>query len=267
MAFPWVKKKVLVTIRTYPIPAQTGIEVSCTGGITDDGKWIRLFPVPYRFMETDKRFRKYQWIDVNVIKSSSDIRPESYKLNIDTINIGKSISTANQWGARKKVVFPLKRSSLCAIKREQEQEENSPTLGIFKPAKIDRLLIEASDKEWTAEQQSFLSQQLLFSKNTPRQSLEKIPFDFRYEFHCFDDTCSGHKMICTDWEMGQSYRKWNRQYQSDWEGKFRQRYEEEMISKLDTHFYVGTVHGHPGAWIIVGLFYPPLSSTLDLFNG
>ena len=33
--------------------------------------------------------------------------------------------------------------------------------------------------------------------------------------------------------------------------------------KLDTHFYVGTIHQHPGEWIVVGLFYPPkVSPTL-----
>ena len=31
----------------------------------------------------------------------------------------------------------------------------------------------------------------------------------------------------------------------------------EMIEKYDTHFFVGTVHQHPGSWTIVGLFYPP----------
>jgi len=30
-----------------------------------------------------------------------------------------------------------------------------------------------------------------------------------------------------------------------------------MIQRNDTHFYVGTVHKHPGTWIICGLFYPP----------
>lgn len=265
MVLPWLNKKVLITIRTYPIPAKTGIEVSCTGGITDDGKWIRLFPVPYRFMDTDKRFKKYQWIDVSVKKSSSDIRPESYKLNVDTIQIGGTVSTGKQWSARKKIILPLKRSSLCEIKRE-ERENGSPTLGIFKPAKIKRLLITPSDIKWTSKQQAILGQQLLFSKNTPRDQLEKIPYDFRYEFCCADDMCAGHSMICTDWEMGQSYRKWNRGYGVNWEGKFRERYEKEMIEQNETYFYVGTIHGHPGTWIILGLFYPPSSRNYDLFD-
>jgi hypothetical protein len=92
---------------------------------------------------------------------------------------------------------------------------------------------------------------------SPKTELEKIPFSFRYEFRCDDGDCTGHKIICTDWEMGQSYRSWKAQYGNQWEQKFRQRYETEMIQKNDTHFYVGTVHAHPHIWIIVGLFYPP----------
>lgn len=261
----WVNKKVLITIRTYPTPAQAGIEVSCTGGITDDGSWIRLFPVPYRYMEKERRFRKYQWINCNVIKSSSDTRHESYKLDINTITIGDTVPSENQWLARRNIIFPLKRKSLCEIKREQ-QEQGFPTLGIFRPAEIKRLLIESTSPNWTPQQQAMLAQQLLFSDNTPSQPLEKIPYDFRYEFRCSDAMCSGHSMICTDWEMAESYRKWNRGYGSNWEKKFRKRYEEEMIENNDTHFYVGTLHGHPGAWIIIGLFYPPKSSNLDLFD-
>lgn len=102
----------------------------------------------------------------------------------------------------------------------------------------------------------------------PAKELEKIPFSFSYEFRCDDRACNSHKMICTDWEMGESYRKWKAEYGDQWEGKFRQRYESEMISKYDTHFYVGTVHRYPGTWIIVGLFYPGLrhdAGQTDLF--
>ena len=74
-------------------------------------------------------------------------------------------------------------------------------------------------------------------------------------------------MLCTDWEMGQAYRAWRRQYGSaGWEAKFRQQFETEMIEKNDTHFFVGTIHQHPGSWIIVGLFYPPRPLMNDLFR-
>src|SRR5207249_9484623 len=66
---------------------------------------------------------------------------------------------------------------------------------------------------------------------------------------CNHTECPGHTAICTDWEMNESYRRWRNEYGDNWESKFRQRYESEMIDKYDTHFYVGTIHGHPHIWI------------------
>jgi hypothetical protein len=71
-------------------------------------------------------------------------------------------------------------------------------------------------------------------------------------------------MICADWEMGESWRKWSRDYRADW-ARFRQRYEAKMIEKYDTHFHVGTVHQHPQSWIIIGLFYPLKPKIRGLF--
>lgn len=68
----FIKKRVLIIVRTYPVPAQKGVEVSCTAGVTDDGKWIRLFPLPYRLLEDASKFAKYQWITVNVTKAKGD---------------------------------------------------------------------------------------------------------------------------------------------------------------------------------------------------
>ena len=73
-------------------------------------------------------------------------------------------------------------------------------------------------------------------------------------------------MLCTDWEMLQSYRNWRKTYGDGWERPFRQRYEREMIDRFETHFFVGTIHRYPASWIIVGLFYPPRRQPRDLFE-
>lgn len=97
-------KKVLIVVRTYPTPAKKGVEVSCTAAITEKGEWIRLFPIPYRFLDYDQRFKKYQWIEVEVTKAS-DPRPESYKLNSDSIRIiSEVLDSANAWRSRKNAV-------------------------------------------------------------------------------------------------------------------------------------------------------------------
>ena len=109
-----------------------------------------------------------------------------------------------------------------------------------------------------------LRQQHFFA-HAPEQELEKIPFKFYYEFDCPESRCTTHRLMCTDWEMGQSFRSWRASYGEKWEEKFRETYEKEMIHKNDTHFYVGTVAAHPNRWIIIGLFYPPTDLQKDLF--
>lgn len=249
-------RKALIVVRTYPTPAKSGIEVSCTAAITDKGEWLRLFPVPWRLLGTDQRFRKYQWVELTITKAR-DPRPESYRLKQDGIKIISSLSAVRDWKARKEIIFPLRAHCLCCLVRQRDVQGH-PTLGIFKPKRIECLAISPVSPNWTTAQLAILRQGHLFIKN-PKAELEKIPFKFQYKFWCDDKDCTSHTLICTDWEMGQSWRKWRSNYGDKWEQKFRGRYEAEMIGKYDTHFYVGTIHQHPHIWIIVGLFYPPKS--------
>jgi hypothetical protein len=157
-------------------------------------------------------------------------------------------------GEKERCIPTARPLSLLLVKQRDEQQH--PTLGIIRPESIIRLRISPDDADWTQAQTDMLRQQHFFAE-APEEELQKIPFIFRYEFHCAEDTCRGHTLMCTDWEMGQSYRKWKSDYGDRWEEKFRQRYEFEMMHKNDTHFYVGTVASHPHRWIIIGLFYPP----------
>jgi len=230
--------------------------VDCTAGITDDGEWIRLFPVPWRLLDIDKRFRKYQYIEAGVIKAISDPRPESYKINLDSINIlSDPLQTTNKWEARKAMVYPLRTQSLCALQAARNLNQY-PTLGLFKPKTVARLRIERIKNAWTEERIACLRQYSLFG-DVPKSELQQIPYEFTYDFVCDDSNCHGHSLSCTDWEMGVSYLKWRGQYDMRWEEKFRDTYETKLVIDKDIHFYVGTLHGHPDAWIIIGLFYPP----------
>jgi len=249
-------KKALIVVRTYPTPAKSGVEVSCTAAITDKGEWLRLFPVPWRLLGTDQRFRKYQWVELTVAKAR-DPRPESYKLKHNGVKILSTLRAVKDWNARKEFIFPLRSHCLCCLMRKRDAEGH-PTLGVFKPKKIEALDITRTESQWTPAQLAILRQGHLFIKN-PKAELEKIPYKFQYRFWCDDRECTSHTLICTDWEMGQSWRKWRTEYGARWEEKFRERYETEMIRKYDTHFYVGTLHRHPHVWIIVGLFYPPVA--------
>lgn len=256
----WQTKRVLITVRTYPAPARKGIEVSCTAGITDSGEWIRLFPIPYRYMAEDTQFHKYQWIEVEVRKATGDPRPESYTPNLDSIRLAEKVSTANGWSARRALLAPLIGSSMCDLRRGlRGKRGRAATLGLIRPRSIDRLVIRADAAEWSADDLKRLLQQPLMG-NAPKQRLEKMPVKFTYDFHCEDSACNGHRMRCTDWEMCETYRSWTRQYgKKDGERRFRQRYFDQMVERNDTHLYVGTHSLYP-TWIAVGVFYPPKSA-------
>ncbi len=253
-----ITKRALIVVRTYPVPSETGIESSCTAAITDSGEWLRLFPVPWRLLAEDQRFRRYQWVEVDVTKATADPRPESHHLKPGGIRIlSKPLPRSKNWRAKKDVVIPLRSPSLCYLIRQRDTHQH-PTLGLFRPAEIRKLrIIQEKDPDWTDAQRLMLSQGHLFV-GPPCEQLQKIPFKFVYVFRCDDSACPGHNLMCTDWEMLESYRKWRVRYGERWESKFRQKYEQKMIDQRDTHFYVGTVSSHPHIWIIVGLFYPPV---------
>lgn len=255
--------KVLVAVKTYPVPARKGVEVSCTAGIDDAGRWVRLFPVPFRLLGEQQQFQKYQWIEVDAVRAR-DGRPESWNPDWDSIRVVSGvIPTDDAWRLRKEVVFPLRSASLCALQRAWAVEHR-PTLGVFRPGAIERLHINSDSAQWSPEELAKLQRQDMFLR-APSTELEKVPYKFSYEFRCAEVECGGHKLMCTDWEMGQSYRRWRARYKVGWEDKFRARYETDMIQSCDTHFYVGTIHEHPGTWIVVGLFYPPRLDPLPMF--
>jgi hypothetical protein len=261
---PGETKRALIVVRTYPVPDESGIESSCTAAISDKGEWLRLFPVPWRLLPENQRFRKYQWVNLTVVKATSDARPESHHLTQGGISIvSAELPTANAWQARKDIVLPLRSHCLCCLIKQRDANQ-FPTLGIVRPESISKLRIAPDPAPWTEAQLSMLRQQHFFAE-APRQELEKIPFKFYYEFRCPETACNGHNVMCTDWEMAQSYRSWKAEYGDQWQDKFRLRYESEMINKYDTHFYLGTVASHPNRWIVIGLFYPPIQPQASLF--
>ena len=51
----WEKKKILVTVKAYPEKSKRHGQVVCTIGITEEGEWIRLYPMPFEsFIGTNK---------------------------------------------------------------------------------------------------------------------------------------------------------------------------------------------------------------------
>jgi len=69
-----------------------------------DGRWIRIYPIPYRLLDRSQQFHKYQWIEARVEKDTRDPRSESHKL-VGKIKLLSQLDTKNNWKERKKMVL------------------------------------------------------------------------------------------------------------------------------------------------------------------
>ena len=254
----WERRKFLIVVKTYPNPSAGLQEVVCTAAIRDDGKLVRLFPIPYRTMAEAGRFRKWQWVEAAVTKARNDGRAESYQVDATTIKLLDFMDPGLKgWPARWKHVDGLISPSLEALKR------TSASLGIIKPAEFDLTFEDEEDPQWTLEQRSKLAGAegaiALFGKSPPTVALlEKLPVKISYRYRCADEECTGHKQLFEDWEVGESWRSWRRRYKdrSVLEEKLRERYVHIPKAKGNLFLFVGTHSRYPDIWLVIGHAQP-----------
>ena len=65
------KTKVLITVKTYPAISGKYEELVCTAGFTEEGNWIRIYPIQFRKKSFDEQYKKYDWIEIDLVKNKS----------------------------------------------------------------------------------------------------------------------------------------------------------------------------------------------------
>lgn len=267
----WKQEEILVTVKAYPEPSKTYRETSCVAGITASGKPVRIFPIPARDLQSDNQFRKYSVISARIAKATEDARPESHRIDLDSIKEISRLGTDNRWAERSARVEPFRVARSVEELRSRFQDvkaASTPSLAIIRPREVLSLKLEKRDREgWDEQQLSNLLRPNLFTQ-TPSIPLEFIPYRFKYQFRCDDPLCVKlHNFSVLDWEMNHTYRKWRREYgEAEWESKFRGRFEEDFIQRKDLQFFIGTMKNRPWEWTIVGLFYPPKMPSSEVTN-
>lgn len=252
------KFKVLITVKTYPLPSEKYQELVCTAGVLEDGSFIRLYPINYRYRRYWQWYRKYEWITVEAEKHDRDPRKESYRPKVETIRPTGEFIASNPkdgWAARRKYVLAQGAKTMEELKHLRESDNTS--LGIVKPARITDFVIEPAEAEWKPNWQGVFQQLKLFGPE--QKPLERIPYKFSYRFECDSPDCHGHKMMIEDWEVGALYRNEVIRLGSP-EGaseSVRKKFFGQMCGPdKDTHFFVGTVLQH-ATWVVLGVFWPP----------
>jgi hypothetical protein len=248
-------EEILIIAKTIPLPSKEYQELVCTVGITKGGKLIRLYPIPYRFLEYPRQYKKYQWVSVDIEKNSKDYRIDSYRPLTETIKpIGLPLP-AGKWTERKHFVLPLVSPNLETI--QDDYDKKSISLAIFKPKTIE-LKIEKDDDEWSAGKKKVLSQKVLFGPQPKK--LDKLPFKFSYNFTCDNEDCKGHSLKIIDWEISELYRNLKDRYQYSMDvilDKMKQKWQDEMWrTDKDSYLIVGTTYPYP-SFVVLGVFWPP----------
>jgi hypothetical protein len=75
--------RVLVVVKATPQPSRQYGDTVCVAGIDIDAevpRWLRLYPVPFRYLEGDRQFKQYDVVSVCTRDARSDKRPESRKI-------------------------------------------------------------------------------------------------------------------------------------------------------------------------------------------
>lgn len=260
------KKKIFIVVKTYPNPSKKYQETVCVAGVLldDPPSWIRLYPIPFRNLPQNQQFKKYTVIEAEIRKNPQDARPESHKVNAESIQTIETIGTENNWRKRKEFLLPLADPSMCQIQADRDIIGKS--LGLFKPLKIEDFIIESTEKrDWDDSEKQILSQMNLFDPS--QKALEKIPFKFKIRYFCSDSKCSGHTQGLIDWETGELYRKVIKNYDEPTAlEKIRDKYLSEIFNpKRDPYLIVGNQFGGPLSFLILSVFWPPVDKQLPLF--
>ena len=271
----YTKTKILITVMTYPHPSRGYQELVCTAGVTEDRKWVRLYPIDYRYRPSHQKFQKYQWIEVELTEqgAENDRRKESRRPFLDSIRpLGEKLDTKNNWKARRQIIDKLPMHTVNELRDLYNEDKTS--LGIVRPTRILDLKIENLDRDWKSEWQGVLNQFKLFGPQP--KPLAKIPFKFSYVFECADSS-KPHNAMIEDWELGVLYLKEIDRLGNEWEAakSVKRKFLDELCDPdKDTQFFMGTVFPY-NTWVVIGVFWPPktppkassqnLQTELDLF--
>ena len=260
--------KVLITVKTYPMPTPSYEEIVCTAGLTENGDWIRIYPIPYRDLPFREQFKKYEWIKLNLLKRTSDFRRESYSpamMYDEEITIVGSVDTKNNWRRRKEIILKNVYDSFDELIVLAKTEYLS--LGIIKPKEILGFEIERDDRDWPEEYSKRLEQYKLFENVNNRRSLiRKLPYKYYYKFLTTDNKV--RRLQIFDWEIGALF--WNclenrENDESAANDMVRFKYFDDFVINKDLYLFVGTSYRHHKMMVdnpfsIIGIFYPPIET-------
>ncbi len=223
---------------------------------------------------TTSNTKKYDWIEVDLVKNESDFRLESYRpySHDSEINIVGHIDTAGNWLQRKQLCLGKIYYNLSELIAEAKNKSICTSLAVFKPTEISDFIIEATEREWSKDKLARLNQLNLFevAQDGKFEVVQKLPYKFRYVIR--DNQGTESRMMIEDWEIGQLY--WNCLARHDGNEQkaiadVRKKYFDDFAKTKDLHLFLGTSQLHHyvshNPFMIIGTFHPKIELQGSLF--
>jgi hypothetical protein len=264
MKHGYMERKILIWGKTYPELSAKYIETVCTAGVLESGKPVRLYPITYRY-QSGERFGLYQWITAGLQKNANDTRPESYKIDCDSIKVGETLhATKDEWGKRAEFIFKDKGWQFGSVDELQKaQKVDRTSIGIVAPREVTKS--ESMDRP-NEDQKSFEEKFEALKKTVEAQRAqiemfgEAIPPEMKkleflksrvmVSWLCNANDCPGHKMQVLDWGLCELQRRDGSQ------AAVNRMRELAKLDRYDLRFFLGNLFQYPASFMIVGLWYP-----------
>ena len=271
------KERILITVKTYPTLSRKYGETVCTAAVREDGSWIRIYPIPFRRLDQEEQYKKFDWVECRLLRNTADPRPETFRpIDESELRPVAHMDTSDGWRDRRKLLLKTARVYTRLDELIAEAKANQTSLAVFKPTQILDFVWEEEAKEWDParlrDMRNMSQQYELFGDNAWRETfrvIPKLPYSFSYKF--VDATGRKSELQVLDWEAGALF--WN--CLRDASGnevqacqKVRQKYLNNFRQK-DLHFFVGTTQQFhfvaPNPWVIIGVFPIPHEQQIGLF--
>jgi hypothetical protein len=245
------RARVRILVKAFPQHSDKHEETVCCAGITEDQQLIRLYPITYRRLARENQFNRYDLVEATLTKAANDIRPESYRVDHDSIEVierGSSLDDEN----KVRLWQPHIVTSLTAL--QDEHRDNGRSLGIVRPDSAG-LKFFWKNAELEEQEDSRGVQASLLEE--PLRPLAPPELTFFYRYRSGDKE---HTQSIQDWEVQATYINYQRQYGSRDKALEMMTLEYgENIPRQNLHFIMGNMAKRQWQFIVIGL----LRSGLD----
>ncbi len=171
--------RILITVKTYPTLSRKYGETVCTAGVREDGSWVRIYPVPFRRLDQEEQYSKFDWIEADLRRSTSDPRPETmHPTDVRQLQPVGHIDTRDNWRERRKLLLETARVYSRLDDLITGAKANQVSLAVFRPTKITDFVWEEEEREWDrdklAQMRDRTRQGELFTEEAWRQTFQVI---------------------------------------------------------------------------------------------